>query len=194
MSVVGVDVNTGRVVWRRPFGFKIVEHILFGSCSDGILIMSGSGNVNGALWYADYAFSEDTGDLLWKKEWKYLNWTNGSHGEQIHRTVIMNGTVYTEPYAFDLKTGEQRESWMLSRGGHACGTISGAEDALFFRASNPAVCVPSDSNKGKKLNNITRPGCWINMLPAGGLLMIPEASSGCTCNFPLQMTIVYEPE
>jgi len=133
------------------------------------------------------------GDEIWKQEKRYLTWTNGSHGEQIHRAVIMDGVVYSEPFAFDLKTGEMKKGWVLKRGGHACGTISGADDALFFRAGNPAVCVPSQTNKGEKLNNITRPGCWINMLPAGGLLMIPEASSGCSCNFPLQMTIVYQP-
>ena len=32
-----------------------------------------------------------------------------------------------------------------------------------------------------------------NCFPAGGLLLIPEASSGCTCDYPLQTTIVYAP-
>ena len=193
MKVAAVDVNTGKVLWRKPYDFSMIEHILYGTYSDGILIMSGSGNVKGALWYGNYAFNASDGTPRWKQEKLYLKWTNGSHGEQIHRTVIMGGVVYTEPFAFDLKTGVEHKGWILNRGGHACGTLSGSADALFFRATNPAVCLPSKSDKGEKLNNITRPGCWINMIPAGGLLMIPEASSGCTCNFPLQMTIVYEP-
>ncbi len=44
-----------------------------------------------------------------------------------------------------------------------------------------------------RLNTITRPGCWINIIPAGGLVLIPEASSGCTCGFSLQTSIAYIP-
>jgi len=45
-----------------------------------------------------------------------------------------------------------------------------------------------------RLNQVTRPGCWINMIPAGGLILIPEASSGCTCGFSLQTSLAYIPE
>ena len=38
-----------------------------------------------------------------------------------------------------------------------------------------------------------RPGCWINFIPAGGLLLVPEASSGCTCPFPIVCTTVFKP-
>jgi hypothetical protein len=38
-----------------------------------------------------------------------------------------------------------------------------------------------------------RPGCWINVIPANGLVMIPEASSGCVCLFSIESTIVMEP-
>ena len=193
MNIVAVDVNTGQVVWKRPYRYKMIEHVLYGSYSDGIFLLSGSGNVKGSLWYGTYAMDAGTGKELWKQEKEHLGWTNGSHGEQIHRAVIMNGEVYVEPFAYDLKTGVKKRGFKLKREGWGCGTISGAENSLFFRAGNPAACLPDKYNKGKKLNNITRSGCWINMIPAGGLLLIPEASSGCTCNYPLQMSIVYEP-
>jgi hypothetical protein len=38
-----------------------------------------------------------------------------------------------------------------------------------------------------------RPGCWINFLPAGGLLLMPEASAGCMCPFPNMCTVVFKP-
>ena len=38
-----------------------------------------------------------------------------------------------------------------------------------------------------------RPGCWINLLPAGGLLLAPEASSGCSCNFSVQTSLALTP-
>ena len=193
LFVVAIDMHTGKALWKTPFDDTLVEHYLFGSYADGKLIMAGSGNVKGSLWYGTYAFDSDSGQKAWKNSQMHLTWTNGSHGEQCHRALIMDGVVYTEPFAYDLATGEKKADWKLNRNGHSCGTLSGADGVLFFRGANPAACVPAETDQGKQLNNTTRPGCWINMIPAGGLLMIPEASSGCSCNFPLQMTIVYQP-
>ena len=38
-----------------------------------------------------------------------------------------------------------------------------------------------------------RLGCWINAIAANGLVMIPEASAGCVCQFSIASTIVMEP-
>ena len=38
-----------------------------------------------------------------------------------------------------------------------------------------------------------RLGCWINALPAGGVVAIPEASAGCVCLFSIASTVVLEP-
>ena len=44
-----------------------------------------------------------------------------------------------------------------------------------------------------RLTGVTRPGCWINIIPAGGLVLIPEGSSGCTCNFAIQTSLALRP-
>jgi hypothetical protein len=38
-----------------------------------------------------------------------------------------------------------------------------------------------------------RPGCWINTIPACGLVIQPEASSGCVCPESVQCTMVLQP-
>jgi hypothetical protein len=38
-----------------------------------------------------------------------------------------------------------------------------------------------------------RLGCWINAIPADGLVLAPEASAGCVCLFPIVCTVVLEP-
>jgi hypothetical protein len=38
-----------------------------------------------------------------------------------------------------------------------------------------------------------RPGCWINSIAAGGVLLMPEASTGCMCTFPNMGTVVFQP-
>ncbi|MBM4085529.1 MAG: hypothetical protein FJ272_12120, partial [Planctomycetes bacterium] len=39
----------------------------------------------------------------------------------------------------------------------------------------------------------TRPGCWLHVVPAGGLVLSPESSSGCTCAYPIQTTLALAP-
>jgi len=36
-------------------------------------------------------------------------------------------------------------------------------------------------------------GCWVNAIPGNGLLMVPEASAGCVCQFSIAATVVMEP-
>ena len=49
------------------------------------------------------------------------------------------------------------------------------------------------TGKFMHLTRVTRPGCWINMIPAGGLLLIPEFSSGCTCSHAIQTSLALVP-
>ncbi len=39
-----------------------------------------------------------------------------------------------------------------------------------------------------------RPGCWINTIPANGLVLFPEASAGCTCSYPVNTTVALQPK
>lgn len=50
------------------------------------------------------------------------------------------------------------------------------------------------SGTGTALNHVSRPGCFVNIIPAGGIISIPESSSGCTCSYPLQASFAYVPE
>ena len=38
-----------------------------------------------------------------------------------------------------------------------------------------------------------RPGCWINVIPAGGLVFAPDASAGCKCSYQNQAWIALQP-
>jgi hypothetical protein len=50
-----------------------------------------------------------------------------------------------------------------------------------------------NSGTGAPLNYVSRPGCFINIIPAGGVISLPEASAGCTCSYPLQASFAYVP-
>jgi len=85
-------------------------------------------------------------------------------------------------------TGKQ-VPWEFLRPGHSCSVISASPNALFYRS----YCVAFYDlieDRGVSLFGGIRPGCWLSLISANGLLMFPEASSGCTCSFPLRSTVV----
>lgn len=195
-DLVSLDIETGEPVWRQPFDFSEMRHAIFLCYSDEKLVAVGTKNKSEALrqfvWYDLHGFQAKTGEHVWSATQNQRWGVNGDHGEQDHHPTIVNGVVYQQPHAYDLHTGERHKEWQFGRGGHGCGALSASASSVFFRAGNPTMCDLS-TGKNHKITQVSRPGCWINIIPAGGLLMIPEASSGCTCNFPIQASMVFSP-
>lgn len=104
--------------------------------------------------------------------------------------VIIGEVVYQDPHDFNLKSGIQG-ALVLTRDGHGCGTLSGAPGYLLGRGTNPRMYDLSLGGKSIPLTNVSRPGCWINIIPAGGLVLVPEASSGCSCEFSVQTSMAF---
>jgi hypothetical protein len=109
--------------------------------------------------------------------------------------VVIGDKVIIEPRACDLRTGKiqtridpitgKQVPWEFLRPGHTCAITSAAPNALFYRSSCVAF-YDLVRDAGVALFGGIRPGCWINMIPANGLVLVPEASVGCTCSYPLR--------
>ena len=195
-DLVALELETGKLAWRTAFDFSELQHQMFLSYSEEKLVAVGTKNrrdgVKDFVWYDLHGFDAISGKHVWQATQNQRWESNGDHGEQDHHPTIVGDTVYQQPYAYDLHTGERRTDWQFARGGHGCGALSASASTVFFRAANPTMCDLA-TGKNTKVTQVSRPGCWINMIPAGGLLMIPEASSGCTCNFPIQASMVFAP-
>ncbi|MFC1738447.1 hypothetical protein ACFL1G_05280 [Planctomycetota bacterium] len=141
--------------------------------------------------YNIYAYNASDGKFLWKKESNYrLDVNTWDHGGHMQHPVIVDGVVYQDPHDFNLRTGE-KGSMVITRDGHGCGSLSGTPGYLFGRGGNPMMYVIGENGKSKNLTKVSRPGCWINIIPAGGLVLVPEASSGCSCNDPVQTSFAF---
>ena len=81
--------------------------------------------------------------------------------------------------------------WSVPANG-ACGQMSASSGMLFYR---DGYTVMRDTGTGNTLMAFTgmRPGCLINIVPAGGVIVQVEASSGCTCYHAIQSTVVFVP-
>ncbi|MEN6346248.1 MAG: PQQ-binding-like beta-propeller repeat protein [Armatimonadia bacterium] len=199
--VVALDAKSGATAWEKPVDLTDCGmHILSLIATKDVLVFCGA-HSNGHYWpqflSGEYAsrratvLAQKDGSLLWSK----------AIGYRI-RPLAIGDMLVAEPWAFDLHTGEQkmRENpvtgrssiWEFERPGHHCGTISGCPNALLFRS----YCMgyyDLASERGTEHFAGQRPGCWINMIPANGLVVVPEASSGCLCLFSIHCTTVLAP-
>ncbi len=198
-QLVVLDSKTGMLQYRRDLDLAKLQHAIFLSYTNGKVIIVGSrnelaeGGTRNSVHYDTLALAADNGEVIWKVSQNNRQDANGGHGEQDHHPMIVRDVIYVEPQAYDINSGKPTPNWKFKRGGHGCGTLSASADTIFFRAGNPTMC---DLATGKisKVTTTTRPGCWINIIPAGGMLLIPEASSGCSCNFSVQTSLSFMPK
>ena len=203
LRIVCLDAKTGGRLWLCVVGGRLGQsrNILFLAATDSRLVAAGSrlGSGNDTE-YLVQCLDTKTGRELWAaSHYKGLPGAF-THGEQVHHPVILGDRLIAEPAIYELATGkrlgplDKPTDWNLKRPGHSCGTLTGAGDCLFFRAANPTVLDLGKSAVGRfQALAPTRPGCWINILPAQGLVLIPEASSGCVCHFSLQTSMAFRP-
>ncbi|MDC0273859.1 MAG: PQQ-binding-like beta-propeller repeat protein [Planctomycetaceae bacterium] len=204
---VAIDSQTGKVLWANPVDVTDCSEIGIGGgmltlmYQNGTLILGGA-NANGHYWRqfvaGDFsrrrlvALSADDGYKLWAKDANYR-----------HRPIIVGDKVLAEPWMYDLKTGEQLTRqhpitgqdvpWSMMRTGHHCGMLTGADSGMIMFRSGFTGFMDLEQDAGIRHFAGHRLGCWINAVPANGLVMIPEASAGCVCLFSIASTIVLEP-
>jgi len=192
--LVKLGQRDGRKAWERPLELSVLRHAVFLTYARGLLLVVGSRNEGGHPRYDLHGFRAADGERVWSSHYLRTDKkVGGSHGEQDQHPVVIGDVVYSRPYAFSLKTGEE-QAFELGRGGHGCGALSASAFFLYGRGGTPRMYPISDGgSKNIALTHVTRVGCWVNIIPAGGLVLIPESSSGCVCAYPLQTSLALAP-
>jgi len=196
-TVFALDQETGKIKWSKTLDFTgCGGDTLASAYQNGVLLFFSSmgshdwwRHDSGTLrWKRMTALDAETGEILWSHPNNYRT-----------RPVIVGNKVFIEPRVCDLHTGSiitrkhpisgQTVPYEYLRPGHTCAISSASASMLFYRSSVAAI-TDFGKDDGLTLFGGIRPGCWINMIPAGGVLLFPEASAGCTCSFPLRGTVV----
>ena len=179
--LVALDLATGEVVWRKPLPQLPAQATFSVALGEDRIITNAS--TDGVFHVA--AYSTEDGEPIWQRD---LPWVFRGHGAHYSRPVIVGERLFVRPNVVDLATGEPLE---LKMPGGGCGTYCATSDAFIFRSGDIALWSPET----EQLSSFQRlrPGCWLNAIPAGGLLLAPEAGGGCSCGIWLETSAAFAP-
>jgi outer membrane protein assembly factor BamB len=196
-TVVALDLASGREIWARDHDLTLCGNwtsSLSLSAKSGVVLLAGVYNAYGPAKGDEnlrraLALSAADGSALW----------NEAIGNRV-RPVLVGDRIIGRPRAHDLRTGAPATRagpkgvipWSIPANG-ACGQMSASAGMLFYR---DGYTLMRDALTGGTLMNFTgiRPGCLINIIPAGGVIVQVEASSGCQCYHAVQSTVAFVPQ
>ncbi len=180
-ELVALATQTGEVLWRNTN--DIYGTVCLLSTEHNKLVMSFqptrfrlASELGGRLT----CFDLSTGERTWERQASYTS-----------RPMINGQTIYAEGGAWDLLTGEER-AFDFQRS-YGCGILASAKDLLVFRSATLGY-FDLTCDLGTEEFGGMRPGCWINVLPVGGLVLAPDASAGCVCSYPNQAWVALQPD
>ncbi len=189
--LLALDAKTGKVRWRNDK--DIYGTMLAVSEAHGVVLMCYQDTrfkLSSELGGRMTALSVKTGRLLWE-----------SPAATASRPLINGRTIYAQPHAWDLLTGQPKTvrdpdsgketRWRFSRS-YGCGTVSAAPGMLLFRSGTLGYRDVLNDRPTADYGGI-RPGCWINAIPAAGLVLMPDATTNCKCSYLNRATVALQP-
>jgi len=208
-KLVALDATTGKLLWTRSLNITdvtlddtVVQGRGAAACmaADGVVVVHGTGSLGHPhkeflagkfARRALYVFDARTGQFLW----------GGRKGYR-KRPIIVGKTIYAEPFAWDLKTGQIRtapnplsgkpQTLDFHRGYIGCGHLMASGRAL-FGARGGIAHYNLDQASGFVPFAGMALACGLCAVPAGGVLAVPEGRSGCTCATPIYTSIALYP-
>ncbi|QDT41585.1 outer membrane biogenesis protein BamB [Gimesia alba] len=124
------------------------------------------------------AIDAKTGKRIWDIKAEY----------QSH-PVINGDKIYAQGGAWNLKTGTPLD-FKFDRS-YGCGQISASKHMMVFRSATLGY-VDLTRKAGVENFGGIRLGCYINAIPAGGLVLVPDGSSQCNCSYQMQAWFALE--
>ncbi|MDP7288237.1 MAG: PQQ-binding-like beta-propeller repeat protein [Phycisphaerae bacterium] len=182
--LIALDKKTGAVKWADN------THV-FGSA---VLVSGPARRV--CVWHEDKmtGFDTDTGKHVYSIQSPY------NFNVYVNRApAIVGDVIHWVRYAFDLQSGKKLVH-ELQRS-YGCGSVSASRNMLFFRSGTIGYVdlnAPRANNEKITTGDIQnfggiRPGCYINIVPAGGVVLVPDTSSSCRCSYFNQCWIALQP-
>ncbi len=174
--LISLDAATGKERWRQ--GDDIFGTQLAVSEEHGVVLMNyqavrhGFFKLPSEIGGRIAAIDSSSGKRIWNAKADYKT-----------RPLIKDDIVYAQGGAWKLKSGEP-QPFELERS-YGCGQISAGANMMLFRSGTLGYLDMSRSAGTENYGGI-RTSCWINAIPAGGLVLVPDGSTKCRCSYQMQ--------
>lgn len=185
--LVALSTATGEILWQRPIDTADGTVVFYLSYTDDpseklILALS-------STRYHMYAFDAADGTGRWDIQ---HSWPSDNHGGHMQHPVLLGGNAYLWPNVYRISDGQRVSPNMPPRAG--CPTFAAGARVFVYRGSGRLISL-WDSDTGHPSNwRSIRPGCWLSVIPADGMILAPEGGAGCSCGGWLQTSIGYSRE
>jgi hypothetical protein len=179
-ALVAIDISQGETLWKTDddvYGTVLAlseEHETLVMCYQDWRFKLAS-ELGGRMTALDAASGERKWDIK---------------ADCVTRPILNGRTIYCQPGAWDLLTG-QRKDFAFDRS-YGCNIPAGSRHLMVFRSATLGYLDLSGDYGTEDYGGI-RPGCWINALPAGGLVLMPDATDRCTCSYLIKASIALQP-
>ncbi len=206
--MVAVDITDGYVAWSEPMSAApdaTYEHIAYLSVHSNVLLCTrGYITQDSGVDHATYQFTgidPDTHTNLWQKtrvspeEWKDA--LKGTKSQAFAHPTIMNGRFYHLAYknggimyAFDVQDGTDYSDTGFGTAWESKGcAMRPASSTTMYHRHTTTEAYNTTSQEKSYISTVDRPSCWMSVIPAGGLVLMPEGGSGCDCGITLQLSM-----
>jgi hypothetical protein len=189
-SLVRLNKTNGNLVWRVTANPPFV-HVVYLCYASSVVVATGSSNSGGKVVYTWVAYNSSNGSVKWTKTVTTSLVAGGNHGEQDKHSMIIGSNVYHKHGSYNLQTGSSISyTWATSN----CADYSSSQNHIYTRNGGLVYAY------GLGFSNFTvcsemRPGCYISIIPAGGMVVLPPYSTGCWCGpLTLQTTVAWQPQ
>lgn len=182
--LISFNAKTGKIDWKKNkeiFGTQLsvsnkLNVLLMSYLGQNHNFFSLPSEVGGRL----AALDSKTGERLWDKKANYRI-----------RPIINGSTIYTQNNSWYLKSGEALP-FKLNRS-YGCGQVSASKHMMLFRSATLGYL---DLTRDAGVENYggIRLGCWINAIPAGGLVLVPDGSAKCRCSYQMKAWFALQPK
>jgi outer membrane protein assembly factor BamB len=165
------DKKTGKLAWKN-------EKDIFGT-----VLVAADGHQSLVMGYQHTylkldselrdklaVFDTDSGRLRWS------NKSSARSRAVIHKDKVIHGNLI-----WDLKSGASVKCRFSQ--GYGCGNTSASRDMILFRSGTVGyVDLVKDRDKVQYFGGV-RSGCFINIIPAGGIVLAPDFTDPCSCSY-----------
>jgi len=182
--LVALDAYTGKKLWEQPIDTADGTVVFYMLATEHGLVIQSSTNGKFHLYNHDLK----TGKQKWETA---IKWPDDHHSGHMQHPVAVNDRLFLEPSAFDLKTGKKVIDQIGRRSG--CHTYVGTRDALIYRGAGRQIAMWGQETKKVSTWNRLRPSCWLSVVPAAGMLLVPEGGGGCSCGGWMETSLAFRP-